>query len=187
MKKFGLILIIFLIITFGLSAAVADSSELHMSTSVAGVSHVVVSEYNSSTPSTWDAFTTVQQNPTGTSDNPFLLGVQGESYNETADFSIYVATNVPGSYSVTTTAEALTTGPGGYVLPYSVQIGGANPVVVNDTDGEGLTLMSFTVNESDGLKIEQSSKVILTVAQSDYFNAGSGEYSSTWTIELIKN
>lgn len=185
MKKIGLILITFLLITFGLSADAVDSTSLHMVTSVAEMSQVVVGNHGASLPTTKSSFESA--GPIATEEDPFVFGWnEGDFYSEHY-FAAFVMTNVPGNYSVGATAEPLTTGQqNGYALPYSVDIGGT---VTKITDSSAsLTLINnFSVLASDGLSFDKSGTVTLTVNLSDYEAAGSGNYSSTWTIELIKD
>ncbi len=184
MKKISLVLVIFLMITFGLSAD-NPSAELHMSTNVSPMSEIVIADYESDGVDSLLAFRGLA--PSGTEDNPFTFGPDGNGFDGSSTFAVYMMTNVPGTYSVTTTANPLKTTSGSYSMPYSVTVGSGNPQQIG-SEGVQLTFLSgIVVGSGDGLSFEQSAEVTLTVTEADYLAAGAGSYTSVWTVELIKN
>lgn len=184
MKKISLILVVLLLVSFGLSADPADSTSLHMGTSVVGQTSVVVGDYDVSVPEDLQGFKSID--PVATSDNPFQFGYDDNSFDGKRSFKIFTMTNVAGSYLVTTTAMPLSNGGANpYYLPYSVQIGTDNPVTVDSVTGESLTLMSFSA--SGGMNYNGSAEIKLNIEETDYQEAAQGSYTSVWTIELIKN
>ena len=183
MKRISLILIILILIVFGVSAGVEDTASLHLSTSVIGVSSVIVGE-EQALPESKSEFEGIPLMGTELSPIVFSEGLNLNQY-----FAVYAMTNVDGTYSVETTAKPLrngVNGASGYILPYSVTIGSGNPVVVNTAAGEELTLISSFV-QSNGLSFAKSGEVALSIASDDFAAAESGSYVSVWTINLIKN
>ncbi len=187
MKRISLVLIVLMLIVFGLSADPADTASLHMSTSVLPISKVMVGDSNKILPTEKSSFEAV--GPIATEDDPFIFGLNADGvYYDKNYFAAFVMTNVPGNYSVKTKAQPLkTSGTTPYVLPYYVQIGSGAAAKVGGS-GLDLTLISsFTVLEAGGLSFAKSDTVTIDVKYNDWESAGSGDYSSIWTIELIKN
>lgn len=187
MKRIYLILIVLILAVFGVSAAVADTASLYMSTSVDPIAQVLVGDSNKILPTEKSSFEAV--GPIATEENPFTFGwAAGQAFNGTNYFAAFVMANDPGTYSVSTTAQPLKT-PGAtpYVLPYYVKIGSEAATKVEGS-GLALTLISnFSVTAAEGLKFAKSDAVTIEVKENDYEKAGAGDYSSTWTINLIKN
>ena len=186
MKRIYLILIVLILAVFGVSAAVADTASLYMSTSVDPIAQVLVGDSNKILPTEKSSFEAV--GPIATEDDPFIFGYGEQSFNGTNYFAAFVMANDPGTYSVSTTAQPLkTSGATPYVLPYYVKIGSEAATKVEGS-GLALTLISnFSVTEAGGLMFAKSDTVTIEVKEDDYEKAGAGDYSSTWTINLIKN
>ncbi|MCB5231241.1 MAG: hypothetical protein WDA17_00055 [Sphaerochaetaceae bacterium] len=181
MKKISLLLIVFLVIGFSLSAeTTVVSTSFKMGTEVEEITSVIVGFFDSAKPTSVSHFEAVTE--AGTTSTPLFFNPEDPLYHGIA---IFTMTNVPGSYSVSTTAMPLVNG-NGYILPYSVKIGNANPVKINASSGQGLTLMG-NYTASGGLFFERSDDIELSIADADYEVAQVGEYTSTWTINLIKN
>jgi hypothetical protein len=186
MKRISLILIILILIVFGVSAAVADTAPLHLSTSVDPITQVIVGGHNVALPDSLSSFTGIDE--IGTSGNPFVFKYDGESWEGEHYFSAFVMTNDPGSYSVTTTAEPLkTSGQNVYAMPYYVTIGTGSATKVEGSSVALTLINSFTVTEAAGMAFAKSETITLSVEADDYQAAGAGNYSSIWTINLIKN
>lgn len=185
MKKISLILVIILMVTFGVYAddppALGDTASLHLSTIVEGFADVLVGDYTETLPESLSDFRSLSA--VGTATDPLVFST-GSGGNMEQHFAIYVAANEPGDYEVKTTAKPLKNS-GGYIMPYTVQVGTGNKLAVNSENGTELTLINeFTVS---GLTLKRSLDVNLEILSSVFDSAEAGAYSSVWTIELIKN
>lgn len=174
-------MIILLVVGFGVSAATVDSTTLNLGTKVDSVTSIIVGYSMFENPTdTVDFEGIVASGLAGTSENPLMLTTVGPEM-----IAIFTMTNVPGSYSVSTTAMPLKNADG-YILPYSVKIGNASAVEVSTLAGANLTLID-TYTASGGMFFERSADIYLSVADDDFKAAQAGAYTSVWTINLIKN
>ena len=182
MKKFGLILIIFLMITFGLSATPAASSDLYMSTEVVGFSEIRVADGTLALPDSKSGFESLVI--MGSEESPIVFYSQGVGGADGSyPLGIFVMSNTPGTYSVTSTAMPLKNS-GGYIMPYSVKIGDEASITVNDNAGSPLTIIDeFKVE--DGLTFGKSDVINVSILAVDFEAGQAGTYSSVWTINLI--
>lgn len=175
MKKISLLLAILLMVSFGVSGAAADTS-FEIVTSVSDVSQVRVGDANKN-PSSVSTFESIGEIEQITISNVDGIGL-------THPLGVYAMTNVSGTYTVSTTATPLRIGEEGFILKYTVTVDSTD-YVVDSAAGTSITFIS-SFSQSSGLSFAKQNFDV-TVAATDLEAAESGDYSSTWTIELIKD
>lgn len=179
MKKFSLLIAILLIVSFGLSAAVADSAQFTINTAVTGISDVRVGNQGKDFQSKSD-FVGINEVPSIT------IGPLNEETGAGMEhpLAVYAMTNVNGTYSVTTTAKPLRIGVDGFILKYTVTVGGTD-YEVDSAAGTAITFIS-NFSQSNGLSFAKQDFTV-SVTEDDFEAAEAGTYSATWTIELATN
>jgi len=178
MKKLLFILTLLFLFTLNIGAAsTEDSTSFNIATDIAGLTQVIISDgaYNPTDKASFEYIS-----PMGAdSDNPVIFINDG--FNTSHPLAVYAMTNVPGSYTIKTTAKPLKNA-GGHVIPYSVKVGNGSPVVVSANTN--ITFSTF--NQSSGLYFVKQT-FDLSVTSDALSSAEAGSYTSAWTVELIKN
>jgi len=173
MKKLSLLLAILLIVSFGVSAA-TDSTEFNIATSINDVVGVKVGAQGGQI-NTYSGFSSYAAIPSVT-----IVGGNGGTLSY--DLEVYAMSNVAGKFTVSTTATPLRIGEEGYILPYTVTVDGSAGELVNSSAGKAITFIN-NFDQTNGLTFA-SKKFSVGVTEDALFAAESGDYSSTWTIEI---
>lgn len=177
MKKFIILPILILLITFQIFAAPLTNTDLELGVNIGSSFGLIVHDSKANTPTTIYPTDITQWNnlsPLGTSDSPAWL-------TNSKTFAVSAMTNVSDSYTVKATIKPLATQNNSSKMGYSVKVGAATTSINKTETQKTITLMNIT-NITDLTFKTQEFKVELS--ETDLTSASSGTYSTVWTIEI---
>ncbi|MCK9472011.1 MAG: hypothetical protein M0Q88_09710 [Bacilli bacterium] len=177
MKKLSLLLAILLIVSFGVSAADANTT-LNIATEVADQFGLVIHTGNAPTSlSDFNGLTSA-----GTAVDPIAFDDTDITNESTRTLTVSAMTNKTSAYKVSVTAEPLSATGQTTPIGYTVSPASSSAIVVD----EEKTFDLMTFNATGGLFFS-SKDFGITLSASDWENAGAGEYSTQWTVSLVTN
>jgi hypothetical protein len=184
MKKRILSTALILMILVGLSANNPPQTTFTIGTFIGELAGLIVHDVTQSDPSSIDDWASL--NPIGTSGDPVWLGTDSEGGNQPSyrNVALSVMINTAGNYTVESTMGPMTS-PNGGKIGYTVALNGVqNPIEIESGDPSG-TFTMLSISDVTGLTFT-TQKFTVTMDADDSESAIAGTYSSTWTINLIK-
>lgn len=186
MKRFIALIIVVSIISLA-AFGTNPSAEFTVGTFVDEVAGVIVHDNDTIPGVTYptDHSSWISLSPVGTTVDPVWL-VQdqgGVSQGSFRVLAVSVRTNQAGDYTLKATAGPMVTPPPlTGAVGYKVKVGQTETAIGKTDQPKTIDLM--TVNVASGL-VYKTQEFRVEINDTDYQNAISGNYSSTWTIELI--
>ncbi len=182
MKKIGLILVILLMITFGVWATTDASSTLKISTSVEDKFGLVI--HTEDDPVDYSDFMGLGSNAVGTTDDPVSFDDTDINNESERVLTVSAMTNKTSGYEIGVIANPLSAQGVSTKIGYTVRILGTPDTVVSVSDSDSNKTFNLKEFNAPGGLFIISQKFGITIDQEGWENAGAGDYSTTWTVNL---